>query len=278
MNMQQVSDADYEDLLNGQPFFNLGLPNPVGSNSCFINSILISMRSIECIMRSLVNKSISDYYVQHPSNNMNVMHSFMLLIRSMLQDNTHILNVTKQRRKNFIDLLVELAASSVAAIQKPIEENRQGDPQELFMYLVKWLNESIEIMRTNAELCACNDRLTSHFYWNCHRAAVQALELQNVLNESKPLISDMARCPRGHKFGQTNNSQIFLNQNKKFLNIQECLADFFGQEKTQGNCALCTKWVTLTKERKLEQVPEKMLVLSLIYQTDQYSVCFFFYI
>lgn len=263
--MSQVTVNTINELLSG-PIFNNGLPRPTGTNTCYINSLMIALRCMLNFLRLVFDSRLYFYFNEFPNEN-DVLFGMHLLIKAMVAGNGAIVNeVITRRRRELINILSSYSDRSVnvAPDLRPIPPNNAtGDPMELLAYLKDWLQQSCQrIMDRDA-----GQQPTVEKRRACEQAYVVAQRLYSMLGDDLlPHMTDVNRCQNGHISQNQIKQFIQINLHRRFLSLTNALDDFFKQEEIEKRCAQCGDInVRARKGLRLEQFPEKILVLGLTF-------------
>jgi len=251
--MNQDMNLDIDQMIaKGERIFEHGLPNPPGTNTCFINSLLTSLRSILVLVRMVLHKSVHIYMQNATKAHDDLLIQLSMLMEMMLTDAGGIRETNQ--RENVIRLLVNLARDRQG--ERPIEENRQGDPNELLFFMKDLLTTSIEQMDRQQQGRQATNQVNDNV----------AQELRQLVDNITPSISDYTRCQCGEKSGVVNNTFIFLpDQNgngDQYADVNECLRQFFTPDRVTTQCNSCHRTMEKNKCYRLEQETPKFLVVA----------------
>ena len=222
-----------------------GLYRRAMSNTCYINSLMVGLRSLEPFSRTLLSPGFVDYFQVYGSNQ-DLVKAMHVLFRDMLEQNQERSDRTDMDKDNLIACLLDVVAK-VDSADKPVERDRQGDPAEVLVYLVDWLNESLDEV--------ASDRV------NGGRQSVQ--QLRDLLDQVMISTSEQARCQCGHKMGTVNKTLISLPLNANMRDIQASLDSYFSPEDLDAQCSGCSRQVNLKKSSRIDNMPEDIFILSL---------------
>ncbi|MCA9333879.1 hypothetical protein KC963_02425 [Candidatus Saccharibacteria bacterium] len=272
--MSREKERD-EDMLRLQvPFFNNGLSQTGAPNTCFINSLLIALRSLYCFVRLLLTGHLFDFYHVHGyEDDRELLYSLIALLRAMLQDTSRYQMFTSERRLKFVRILQRKSDQLGLHGHGPVEMDEQGDPSELIVYMVNWLQESLQQVCAEHEQRDSGGQQASQRSRTREEASRVANQLRNLLNEFVPAMSDFTRCPAGHVSGQVQPTLIQLPLQKYYSNITECLADYFSPEIVYKSCTTCRlDSVEARKASRLSQLPEHVFVIAFTYNRNNHNV------
>ena len=224
-----------------------GLRRPPSSNTCFFNSLMIALRSLVEVLRTVLSDGMLAYY-QKTEFEGDALHAFHALLKSMHCQKFNNDKETEKNRAQMVDALIKLAEDiDMAAGTRPIERNQQGDPNELLLYLVGWFEKSLESMENEAN----SNRDPQVFL----AATASGNRLIELLNNMMPLMSDFARCPCGHRMGRAEKSFVWISIDDKCSSVKQCLDNYFAAEIFDARCSSCGKMRSMNKCVRLEELP-----------------------
>lgn len=174
----------------------------------------------------------------------------------MLQDRHQVMKTTSNRLREFIDILIRKSTNGI-----PVQANTQGDPSDVFLYLISWFGESLTLMENVSQ------PMTGI-----------ANQFRDILQNFFPLCSDCLRCGQcGHSTIKYNPEFTTLTLTKRFVNITDYLTSHFSAEEylPDATCDTC-KRKGLYKKHHLSQVPTHLFALNLVYnRVDNVNTCFY---
>lgn len=275
--MSQLANQDYNELLSA-PFFNNGLPRPVGSNTCYINSLVVSLRCLSSVLKLVIDHRIHDYELMFIGEQ-DLLISFHGLVQQMATNNAGLNFALNKYRSTFIGILHELSDRIVTndPDSRPVPGgNAQGDPLQLLNYMNEWFLDSIYKIKQRAE------RISSDFDPR-QRQIIQAASgiadrLEHLIRyDITPMMATLTRCPRGHTSERVGNEIIMLSLPRQFEKMENAIDFYFAEEQVQVRCDYCNA-TTARKGCRLDELPKKVLVFGIKYDSTADNQVRFSYI
>lgn len=162
----------------------------------------------------------------------------------MLQDRRQVMRTTAARLREFIKILIRKSVHGV-----PVQASAQGDPSELFLFLLSWFTESLNWMEQTSQSMT---RI--------------AEELRDKLANFLPLCCERTRCRNGHRSIKPNREFLTLTISTHFRSLTDCLTNKFSTEEyvDDGICGTCN-CVGVFKKQLLSELPTDLFALNLVY-------------
>lgn len=263
--MSQRSNQDYNELMSA-PFFNSGLPRPDGSNTCYINSLVVCLRSISSLLKLVIDHRLNEYQLMFLGER-DLLISFYGLVKQMAHNNTGLNLALSNYRLTFISILKELSDRIITndPDSRPVPgKNAQGDPLQLLNYLNDWLLESIEKIKRRTETSL---NLNIKERQTLQGASVIAFRLEQIIrNDLTPIIATQTRCSRDHTSLRVGNEFIMLSLPRQFEKIENVIDYYFKVEQVKLRCDFCNE-TTASKASRLDEIPEKILTFGIKYDS-----------
>lgn len=255
--------------------FNHGLPRESGTNICYINSLLVALRSHYEVFKLLVDSRIHAYYLEFFDES-DPLYNLHMLIKSMIGDVNKVSYTTINRREKLIESLRAFSDQSnyMVADQNPIPGgNAQGDPMELLLFVKECLIQSIEAIRTREENLLLIQRREIEL---CRDMLHVCDELEQLLElDLMPIVSNSNRCVDcSHVSRIAERMFMCLPISREYRSIREAFGDYFAEEEFEKRCDECGNRLGLGKARRgfrLEEFPQKCLAIGLVYNAIQNS-------
>lgn len=256
--MNQVKTEWIDQQLRDGKTARHGLRRPASSNTCFFNSLMVALRSLVEVLRSVLSDGMIRYYSQRPFD-ADALHGFHALLKSMLCQRNSNDNETEKNRERMVETLIQLGEQvDVEVGNRPIERNQQGDPNELLLYLIGWFEESLQSMMDEEHVTSSSQERAV-----CTEAINSAKNIIQLLKNMMPLMSEKARCPCGHRLGNAEKSFVWISLDPKCNNIKQCLDKYFASEDFEANCSKCGRQRSMKKCVRLEDMPGDVFALGI---------------
>lgn len=271
--MSQRANQDYNELLSS-PFFNSGLPRDIGSNTCYINSLVVSLRCLSSVLKLVIDHRLHDYELMFIGER-DLLISFHGLVQQMATNNPGLNFALNKYRATFIGILHELSDRIVTndPDSRPVPGgNAQGDPLQLLNYLNEWLLDSIYKIKQRAE------NISPDFDPRQRQILIAACGIADRLEhliryDITPMIATQTRCPRNHTSERVGNEIIMLSLPRQFERIENAIDFYFAKEQVEVRCDYCNS-TTATKGCRMDELPKKVLVFGIKYaSTADNQVC-----
>lgn len=270
-------NQDYNELLSA-PFFNSGLQREVGSNTCYINSLVVSLRCLSSILKLVIDHRLHDYGLMFMGER-DLLISFHGLVQQMALDNGAISLALSKYRATFISILHELSdgiATNNPDMAPVPGGNAQGDPLQLLNYINEWFLDCIDKIKHRAE--RINPDFNARERQILQNASGIADRLEQLIRfDITPMLATQSICAGGrHTTERAVNEIIMLSLPRQFEKIENAIDFYFAPERIEKRCDYCNATTAMSACR-LDQLPNKLLVFGIKYDsTSDNQVCFQF--
>lgn len=267
-------DQDYNELLSA-PFFNSGLQREVGSNTCYINSLVVSIRCLSSILKLVIDHRLHDYGLLFMGER-DLLISFHGLVQQMALDNGAISLALSKYRATFISILHELSdkiATNNPDMAPVPGGNAQGDPLQLLNYMNEWFLDCIDKIKHRAE--RINPDFNARERQILQNASGIADRFEQLIRfDITPMLATQSICSGGrHTTERAVNEIIMLSLPRQFEKIEHAIDFYFAPERIEKRCDYCNATTAMSASR-LDQLPNKLLVFGIKYDsTSDNQVC-----